>query len=311
MEPEAERGVHRGMRKINPTVVALLGVAILLLLLWFFSSNRSADQDKLTGNLVTEAQTSSPEKRCSSKATYDLIKRDLFRRAAQLRGSYQGAYDRLAAYAVLRMENPVMESEEKDTGAINCSGSLSLDLPPGVAVVGGRRSLAGNIEYTLQPAADDSGDVVLLRNIDAIVAPLATLARISQPEQPGDGNVVASNEADPLAPLPPDAQQPAAEPETRPIGARPSFDCADARTRGETEVCSDAGLATLDRQMAAQYGRAIERASPAQRQLLQQTRDRFLGYRDRCPNRACIGDAYTGRMREIRDIMEGRWRAAR
>ena len=43
-----------------------------------------------------------------------------------------------------------------------------------------------------------------------------------------------------------------------------------------------------------------------QRQLLQQTRDRFLAYRDRCPNNACIGDAYTGRMREIRDIMEGR-----
>ena len=36
------------------------------------------------------------------------------------------------------------------------------------------------------------------------------------------------------------------------------------------------------------------------------TRDRFLAYRDRCPNRQCIADAYVGRMREIRDIMEGR-----
>ena len=310
MEPDADRDVHRRMRKLNPTVIALVGVAMLLLLLWFFSSNRSADQDKLTGNMVSEAQPSSPEKRCSSKATYDLIKRDLFRRAAQLRGSDQSAYDRLAAYAVLRMENPVMESDDKDTGAINCSGSLSLDLPPGVAVVGGRRSLAGNVEYTLQPAADGSGDVVLLRNIDAIVAPLATLARVGQPEQTAEGNAVAPEEVDPLAPLAPDAQ-PAPEPETRPIGARPSFDCANARTRGETEVCSDAGLATLDRQMAAQYGRAVERASPAQRQLLQQTRDRFLAFRDRCPNRACIGDAYTGRMREIRDIMEGRWQSPR
>ena len=41
-----------------------------------------------------------PEKRCASKATYDLIKRDLFRRAAQLRGSDQAAFDQLAAYAV-------------------------------------------------------------------------------------------------------------------------------------------------------------------------------------------------------------------
>jgi hypothetical protein len=32
-----------------------------------------------------------------------------------------------------------------------------------------------------------------------------------------------------------------------------------------------------------------------------------MAYRDRCPTNACIGDAYVGRMREIRDIMEGRW----
>ena len=218
-------------------------------------------------------------------------------------------YDRLAAFAVLRMENPVMESEDKDSGAINCSGSLSLDLPPGVAVAGGRRSLTANVEYTLQPAADGSGDVILLRNIDAIVAPLATLARIAPaPEQPVTTNEVAP--ADPLSPLPP-ATPTEPQPQTRPIGARPSFDCANARTRGETEVCSDAGLATLDRTMAAQYNRSIERASPEQRRMLQQTRDRFLAFRDRCPTRACIGDAYTGRMREIRDIMEGRWQQPR
>ena len=292
------------MRKINPTALALAGVALLLLILWFFSSNRSADQDKLTGNVATEAAPlSTAERRCSSKATYDLIKRDLFRRAAQLRGSDQAAYDRLSAVAVLRMENPVMESEDRGNGAVNCSGTLSLDLPPGVAVAGGRRTLMANIEYTLQPAADGSGEVILLRNIDAIVAPLATLARVAPaPAEPITTNEIAP--ADPLSPLPPATPS---EPPARPVGARPSFDCSNARTRGETEVCSDAGLATLDRQMAAQFNRSMERASSEQRRLLVQTRDRFLGYRDRCPTRACIGDAYTGRMREIRDIMEGRW----
>ena len=300
------------MRNLNPTALALLGVALLLLILWLFSSNRSSDQDKLTGNVVNEGVPASSEKRCSSKGTYDLIKRDLFRRAAQLRGSDQAAYDRLAAYAVLRMENPVMESEDKDSSAVNCSGTLSLDLPPGVAVVGGRRSLMANIDYTLQQSADGSGDVILLRNADAIVAPLATLARTAPAVQdPLAGNEVAP--VDPLAPLPPAEPGAPAQPpaETRPIGARPSFDCGNARSRGEIEVCADAGLATLDRQMAAQFNRSLERASPDQRRLLQQTRDRFLGYRDRCPNRACIGDAYTGRMREIRDIMEGRWQPSR
>jgi hypothetical protein len=45
--------------------------------------------------------------------------------------------------------------------------------------------------------------------------------------------------------------------------------------------------------------------------LLQSTRNRFVAYRDRCPNRQCIADAYLSRMREIRDIMEGRWQPGR
>ena len=59
--------------------------------------------------------------------------------------------------------------------------------------------------------------------------------------------------------------------------------------------------------MATQYGRAIESASPEEKAVLQRTRDRFLAYRDRCPNRSCVADAYVGRMREIRDIMRGTW----
>jgi hypothetical protein len=61
--------------------------------------------------------------------------------------------------------------------------------------------------------------------------------------------------------------------------------------------------------MAAQYRRAMSDASAGQKALLRRTLDSFLRYRDRCPNRSCIGDAYVGRMREIRDIMEGRWQA--
>nr|NUR37836.1 hypothetical protein [Sphingomonas sp.] len=74
-------------------------------------------------------------------------------------------------------------------------------------------------------------------------------------------------------------------------------------------MCNEAGLAALDRQMAAQYSRAFAAASPEEREILRQSAHRFYAYRDRCPNTACMGDAYTGRMREIRDIMEGRWQA--
>ncbi len=307
MEPERDAGVQRPMRRINPTLLALGGIVLLLLIFWYFSTRGSADQDKLTGNELVSAPEVNPERRCASKATYDLIKRELFRRAAQLRGSDQAAFDQLSAHSVVRMENPVMESEDEGTGAVNCSGSLSIDLPPGVAVVGGRRSLTADVDYTVQPAADGSGAVVLLRNADAIVAPLATLARIAQPAPvptPPTGAVVEP--VDPLAPVP--VPQPAPEPSAPATStARPSFNCGAARTRGEVAVCRDSGLAALDRQMASQFNGAMAQAGSEERALLQRTRSRFLSYRDSCRSDACIADAYRGRMREISDIMAGRW----
>jgi uncharacterized protein YecT (DUF1311 family) len=164
---------------------------------------------------------------------------------------------------------------------------------------------------------------VLLRNADAIIAPLATLARVAQaapaapapaPAAPVNTNTTAPErpQATPPQPTPqPVQRQPTAPAPAVPTGAHPSFDCAKARTKGEIAVCSNAGLAALDRNMAAQYGRAIAQATPEQRALLRSTRNRFLAYRDRCPNHSCIGNAYVGRMREIRDIMEGTWRPPR
>jgi uncharacterized protein YecT (DUF1311 family) len=324
MEPERDSGVRRSVRIPNWTTLALIGgLIVLVLLVAYLASGRNPDQDKLTQNELAQSQQKAPqpEKLCASKQTYDLIKRELFRRAAQLRGSDQAAFDQLSGYAVVRMENPVMESQDSSTGAINCSGSLSLDLPPGVAIVGNRHTLTSDVDYTIEPAADGSGNVVLLRNADAIIAPLATLARASQPApvaaQPSAPAPEQTAEP-PLdqqeAPAPPQEQQqpqPSQPHASVPSGAHPSFDCANARTKGETAVCSDAGLAALDRNMAAQYSRAIANASPEQKALLRHTRDRFLRYRDRCPSRSCIGDAYVGRMREIRDIMQDRWEPPR
>ena len=44
-----------------------------------------------------------------------------------------------------------------------------------------------------------------------------------------------------------------------------------------------------------------------EQEQLRQTRDRFLGYRDQCRDNRCISNTYRGRMREIDDIMAGRW----
>lgn len=295
------------MRKLDRwTAINLaIGALILLLLIGFGLSQRD-DPDPARQTKAGRDQAD----RCGSQRTYDLIKRELFRRAAQVRGADRAAFDRLSAVAVVRMEAPVLTGRDERLGTIGCSGRLSLDLPPGVAVVGGRRTLQADIKYRLQPASDGSGDVPILEGADAVIVPLATLARdrsTSAPQPPSPavpaGPGPAPGAGDSAASIEP-SQQPRS-------AATPSFDCRLARTAGEIAVCRDHGLAALDRQMAAQYGRAMASADARRRQWLRATRDSFLHYRDRCGTADCIADAYRGRMSEIDDIMSGRWRPGR
>jgi len=125
-----------GQRRLNPVIIALLGgVAILLALLWYFSGDRNADQDKLSNPQIEQAAQSDSAKMCTDRAVYAVIKRQLFTRAAQARGTDQATFDKIAGAAVLRVDNAVLESEENSL--LNCSGTFYLDLPPGVAVTGG------------------------------------------------------------------------------------------------------------------------------------------------------------------------------
>jgi len=291
MDRDDEVEVREPLRGLSWTTISLIGgLVILVLIIAYFASRGNSNQDKLTNPQVATKAAANPEKLCASNATYDLIKRELFRRAAQLRGTDQAAYDRLSAAAVVRMENPVMESQDSSTGAVNCSGSLSVDLPPGVAAVGGKTTLSSDVDYTVQPAADGSGNVVLLRNADSIIAPLATLARTEQAPPATDQNVI-TNESRDEEQAAPDQEEPA------PAAPQPP----------QTPSSSDQNLAALDRSLSAEYNQALAVASPEQRVLLQQTARRFTAYRDRCPDRQCVASAYAGRHREIRDIVQGHW----
>ncbi|MDP9414061.1 MAG: hypothetical protein M3Q08_08200 [Pseudomonadota bacterium] len=87
---------------------------------------------------------------------------------------------------------------------------------------------------------------------------------------------------------------------------RPSFNCRSARTRGERMVCSSDRLAARDRAMSSLFYSALADGDSRTRAELRRTRDRFLAYRDRCPDEACVAEAYEGRMQEIRDIASER-----
>lgn len=295
-----DEGVGSGVQRVNPTVLAAiaLGALILLIVVMMIIGNRSSEDDRLTGDEVT-ASSENPADRCSGKATYDQIKNELFRRAAATRGGEEAAFAKIASYSSVRMEAVVLRDDS--AAGVTCNGTLTLDLPPGVAISGGRRSLGADILYTLQPGTNASGSGVSISNANDLISQLATLAKTESPAEDVLSNSVTNDvmavPSDPLAPLP----------GTPNSSAGPSFNCSGARTSGEVAVCNDPGLAALDRRMSSQYASALSQASPEQRALLVRTRDAFLGYRDQCTDNACIADTYRGRIREIRDIMTGDW----
>ena len=291
------------------TWILLAGFGALLAILLFFSLRNVVNEDRLEDG----AATSLPDVEgnaagCSGNRVVASLKSALFSEAAAARPTDAPVFQQIAAAAVARIENAALEGEDGDL--LQCSASFAINLPPGIVSAGGRRNLMGNVDYSLAPG---SGEVTV-RNAAGLISALAALQRSS-------GAITQPLGTDPL-PLPDTEPQPdpaiepsePLEPEPAPApptAARPSFNCGAARTRGERAVCSDPGLAALDRQMASQYQRAVSGA-PADRQaLLRQTRDRFLSFRDSCGSDACIADAYRGRMREISDIVAGRWQPPR
>jgi hypothetical protein len=299
----------------------IVGLAVLgLVLVAIFAARLvrgGPEEDRLSDEQATASaeRPSDPESRCGEQRTYDRIKQELFRQAAETRASDRSAYDRLAAYAVLRVEAPVLKRNDEATGTLVCSARVSLDLPPGVAVVGGRTTLTSDLDYAIQAAADGTGAVVTLSGAEGITVPLATLARTGtnpalaeeqEPENAGQPGLVPIPAIPPTG-APEEPTPPATTVPQRAAGPGPSFNCALARTRGEIAVCGDAGLAELDRFMSSKYLSAMRNADSTEKALLQRTRESFLGYRDSCRSNGCIAAAYRGRMREIDDIVRGRW----
>ena len=307
------------MRRPTPlTIIAIaLGAILLIGLLYTYATrNGGAPSDRLGDEEVSGSveEPTDAAQACAAQRTYDELRRELFRKAAAIRGRDEAVFDEIARKAMLSVDRPRLVESEESIGQVRCTGTLVVVLPPGLSTGNGLSQLRGDAEYGVQAAADGSGPTVTLLSGESITAALATLVR------KGSASAATQSPAaqpDVLLPAPsqvaPPTPAPQASPETAPAevqrsAVRPSFNCAYARTRGERAVCASDTLADLDRRMAAQYVSAMRDAGPREARLLRSTRDRFLTYRDRCGSDRCIADAYRGRIREIGDIMAGNWR---
>jgi uncharacterized protein YecT (DUF1311 family) len=95
----------------------------------------------------------------------------------------------------------------------------------------------------------------------------------------------------------------AAEP-VRPT-SRPSFDCADARSRSEAMVCADPELAAADRRLGRAYARAIDAGVPAR--ALRAEQDDWLAIREDAARRspAAVASIYEQRTQELNELAAG------
>ncbi len=111
---------------------------------------------------------------CASTAAYDQLKGVLFADALKVRSTDPENLKTLSTHSVVRMEDPVMKNRDVSSGAIACSGTFILELPPGAeSAFAGQRRLTADIDYTARPAADGSGLVYQINGAERIMAQLA------------------------------------------------------------------------------------------------------------------------------------------
>jgi hypothetical protein len=275
---------------------------------------------------------------CSSQATYDRLKQVAFDEAIQVRNADPVNLDTLSRHAVVRVENPVVKSRDETLDVTVCSGRFILHIPPGAErAFEGKRQLVADIEYAAQAAADGSGLVYQISGAEPIIYRLAAFDLRSEAYRPREAptEVALDTAPDIVAAAPREA--PSAPPTLAPAPAReapapverpnnpppkpvtaarttaperggtasPSFKCRPGQSRSERMVCSNGRLAALDREMSSLFYSELGRGDERQRADLRRSRDRFLAYRERCPNSDCVAQAYIERMDEIRDIAAG------
>ena len=161
------------MRSISTAAVVFIAALVgLLIVLYVFAGHRR----------VRDAN----RPHCTSQQSMDVVRLELFRRAAAVRGMNDSTMAQVRDYSVVRAASRLVRRLRSGSGKVTCIGSIAVDLPPGLAVAGTRPSLTAKVSYDLAPALAPGQPprLLLLRGANAIVMPLATVSRASATNQP-------------------------------------------------------------------------------------------------------------------------------
>jgi hypothetical protein len=208
----------------------IAGVLAFLLIAYVFTGGRAARPDRAP--------------HCTSQQALNLIKGELFRRAKSLRGSDDMGFNAVGGYSVLHPGSRLYRSRSGGSDKVDCAGSLVLDLPPGVAVAGGRGRLVATVKYQLLASPGRAPRLVALGNADEIVVPLASASKATRVEQPSAVEPKVENlQADTVAPT--RAPAPYHMPGREPVAPRMSAVPARASPQQHAKPRASAPVASL------------------------------------------------------------------
>ncbi|MBA2467608.1 MAG: J domain-containing protein [Sphingomonas sp.] len=315
-EMAAQNNSKSGMKPAAAALLAVTGAGLLMLLYLVPFAPRfdlgAGRQAAVPGAQVAPRRPQVDRAdQCSAAGNAESIKQELFTRAARIRGSDRAIFKRLAASSVLRLQTPSSVRRDAGQSSVYCYATIGLDLPPGVEIPGGRRSLSAEIGYSLKPASEGGGVVLTLFHDGAIAGELATIVPVrAAPESTvptGEVEPQAPAEVDPplAPPAPPVAvpPQPRMMPErsvAKPPRAAPR--CGGASV-GAVTACTSPAVAGLDRSLGTLFRQSVQLADPARQRTLYRDHYRFIARLDQCRSEACARGEYLGRMREISDTM--------
>ena len=264
----------------NWLIVAGVGLLVLLIAGLFVMGRVSSDGDDAGINMAIGNDMSgvvdpkAAEALCGAEATYRQISDSVFNKAIEQYDGDPAPLISLRKSVAVRVQYPLLRGGDQAAERTDCSGHIILDLPPTVrAAFDGAKTLEADVDFSVQPAADGSGNVVTAVGTERLVERLVGAA----------GLVEAAREA----------QQQQAKTYS------PSFDCAAAATGVEQMICRDEALSSLDRGLAKRYAELKAQLSPDDWQEVADLQRNFLDKRGQCADITCVKDAYIAQGRYL------------
>jgi hypothetical protein len=239
-----------------------------------------------------------PEANCAGQSVVDSLRDQVFDAAiAEAKEGTQNL-NNLRASVIGRIESPVLQGHDDLLKKTQCGGKFVIPLPPTTRkAFDGAASLTANISYSVQPAADTSGLVVIPLGIEPLIS---TLVAATQKRRPvamtpppmrsavprlETGDIFAGDS--PVAPL--DVVSAAS---ANNLLQSPSFSCKGTLNRVERMICNDPMLADQDRAMAGANRDARNRTPEADKPKLKAENQKFIARRNSCADSLCVAAVY-------------------